>query len=194
MDVESKSNNASDSLQEVTVTARKRNELLIDTPVAVQFLSADQLQSSAITDLAGLAAAQETNIEGAVGGPITDTLKVRVSAKLDQMTGYLTNTAEPRTFLNPLAATGLGAVIPDLPATVSVEGAPRRFGPDNKTLFGRVVLDWKPTETFPAAIHALFTRVNSPTPLFFNCPAKVSWRADIIRCDRVAKWSYRKSQ
>jgi outer membrane receptor protein involved in Fe transport len=43
-----------DSLQEVIVTARKRNETLIDAPVAVQFLSADQLQRSATQDLAGL--------------------------------------------------------------------------------------------------------------------------------------------
>jgi hypothetical protein len=43
---------ASDSLTEIVVTARKRNENLIDTPVSVDFLGGDQLQRSGVTNMA----------------------------------------------------------------------------------------------------------------------------------------------
>jgi iron complex outermembrane recepter protein len=247
---------ANDSLVEVVVTARKRNENLIDTPVAVDFLSGDQLQRAGITDMVGLVEdvpqlhmatffsgngmsvsirgigspitdvgvessvsmvfdgvqtsrgilgqlgmfdvanvqvlkgpqalffgknspagviavnskgptdtwqgtatasyefeSVEPAIEAAFGGPITDTLGIRVAMRYDHMDGYIANNAQPATYGNPFFAAGLGAFIPGLPATFSVLGAPSRHTPNNQDLLGRVVLEWKPVDSFSASLH-----------------------------------------
>jgi iron complex outermembrane recepter protein len=261
----------SDSIEEIVVTARKRNENLIDTPVAVQFLGADQLLRTATQSLSGIADqvpqlhivpfstggggsiairgigsgltdngvessvsmvfdgvqlsrgvlsqlglfdidnvqvlkgpqalffgknspagviavnsksapdtwqadvhagyefnAQEFSIDAAFGGPITDTLKIRVSGKFDEMQGYLTNSAQSGTFANPLVGFGLGAVVPNLPATFSVTSSPRRKGPNDRAEAGRVVLDWQPTDDFSAALHVMTGQLQNDTAQSFQ--------------------------
>jgi len=97
----------------------------------------------------------EPAIEAAFGGPITDTLGIRVSAKYDHMDGFITNNAQPQTYSNPFALEGLGAYIPGLPTTFTVLGAPDRHTPRNQDILGRVVLDWKPVDDFTATLHIM---------------------------------------
>lgn len=82
--------------------------------------------------------ADERYIEGAVGGPITDTLGVRVAARGSKMTGYLVNTAAAQPwFWDP---------------TFFNDGAPYRREPRSRDLNGRITMVWKPSSSFSAVL------------------------------------------
>ena len=80
--------------------------------------------------------AGERFVEGAVAGPITDTVGFRVALRGDKMDGYIRNTAEP------LATPGN----PGNPAA----GAAHRENPGTREFLGRGTLTWKPDSRFDA--------------------------------------------
>jgi iron complex outermembrane receptor protein len=83
--------------------------------------------------------ADERFAEGAVSGPITDTLKARVAIRVSGMNGWIRNVAEPITdFINP-TITDPGATGGD-------------FGPRERRYAGRVTLLWTPTDDFDATL------------------------------------------
>lgn len=81
--------------------------------------------------------AEQRFIEGAVSGPLSETLKARVAFRGSEMDGWLDNVAVPvRDIVNP-AVTDPGATT-------------GRTGPDDEIYAGRVTLLWTPTEDFDA--------------------------------------------
>ena len=82
--------------------------------------------------------ADERYIEGAISGPISDTLGFRVALRADKMDGYLTNVAGP-------------LVLPSDPGFIR-PGAGSRKSPSNREFLGRITLDWNPTDNFHAVL------------------------------------------
>jgi outer membrane receptor protein involved in Fe transport len=81
--------------------------------------------------------AHERFVEGAVGGPITDTLKARVAIRLDKIRGWIKNTATPIPY--PLD-----------PGVITPGATQGKWGPGGHDYAGRLTLVWTPTETFDA--------------------------------------------
>lgn len=81
--------------------------------------------------------AEERILEGAISGPLTDTLKARLAFRGSSMDGWLKNVAQPTTdVVNP---------------AVTVPGAVHGRELPNEDLFGaRLTLLWTPTEDFEA--------------------------------------------
>ncbi len=82
--------------------------------------------------------ADERYVEGAVSGPVTDTLGFRIAGRADKMDGYLTNVAGP-------------LVLPSDPDFIR-PGAGSRRSPSNREFLGRLTLDWNPTDAFSAVL------------------------------------------
>ena len=80
--------------------------------------------------------ARERIVEGAISGPITDTLGFRVAARGSKMDGYIKNVAGPVT-------------VPSAPGFPGV-GAAHGRDPGTKEILGRLTLEWKPTSNFDA--------------------------------------------
>lgn len=81
--------------------------------------------------------ADQRFIEGAVSGPLTDTLKARLAFRGSEMDGWVKNVAVPvRDIVNP-AVTDPGATM-------------GRRGPDDQIYAGRLTLLWTPTDDFDA--------------------------------------------
>ncbi|KMS50930.1 hypothetical protein V474_05365 [Novosphingobium barchaimii LL02] len=80
--------------------------------------------------------ARERFVEGAISGPITDTLGFRVAARGSKMDGYIRNVAGPVT-------------VPSAPDFPSV-GAAHGRDPGTREVLGRLTLEWKPTSDFDA--------------------------------------------
>lgn len=81
--------------------------------------------------------AEQQFFEGAVSGPLSDTLKARLAFRGSQMEGWLKNVAQPvQDIVNP-AVTDPGATM-------------GREGPDDEIYAGRLTLLWEPTEDFAA--------------------------------------------
>lgn len=81
--------------------------------------------------------ADQRYIEGAVSGPLTDTLKARLAVRASEMDGWIRNVAVPTTDL----------VNPNFTAPGAVMG---RTGPDDEIQAGRLTLLWEPREDFDA--------------------------------------------
>jgi iron complex outermembrane receptor protein len=81
--------------------------------------------------------ANEKYFEGAVSGPLTDTLSARIAGRLDDTLGWIVNDAQPTA--NPF--------VPSLPLTAPSTG----LAPESKTGVARVTLLWKPTTDFTAS-------------------------------------------
>lgn len=81
--------------------------------------------------------AEERILEGAVSGPLTDTLKARLAFRGSSMDGWIKNVAQPQTdIINPL---------------VTDPGAVHGGELPNEDIFGaRLTLLWTPTEDFEA--------------------------------------------
>lgn len=90
--------------------------------------------------------ARERFIEGAIGGPLSDTLGVRVAVRGDQTDGWLRNAAPSGPIRNPL-----DAVFPIVPG----EYKSRRPGGSN--VAGRLTVAWKPSSQFDAQFKLLVT-------------------------------------
>lgn len=86
--------------------------------------------------------AEQRFIEGAVSGPLTDTLKARVAFRGSEMEGWMKNVSVPvRDFVNP---------------TITNPGATMgRHGPDDQIYSGRVTLLWTPTDDFDANLKVM---------------------------------------
>ncbi|MDZ4321524.1 MAG: TonB-dependent receptor plug domain-containing protein, partial [Phenylobacterium sp.] len=82
--------------------------------------------------------ADERYIEGAVSGPISDTLGFRIAGRANKMDGYLTNVAGP-------------LVLPSDPSFIR-PGAGARNSPSNREFLGRLTLEWNPTDAFKAVL------------------------------------------
>jgi outer membrane receptor protein involved in Fe transport len=81
--------------------------------------------------------ADEKFFEGAVGGPLTDTLKARVAVRLDKIKGWIKNTATPIPY--PLD-----------PGVVTPGATQGKRGPGGHDYAGRLTLLWEPDNTFDA--------------------------------------------
>ena len=81
--------------------------------------------------------ADQAYVEGAVSGPLTDTLKARVAFRGSEMQGWLDNVAQPVSDIVNPAVTDPGATM-------------GRSGPDDKIRAGRITLLWTPSEDFDA--------------------------------------------
>lgn len=82
--------------------------------------------------------AHERYVEGAIAGPITDTLGFRIAMRGDAMAGYIKNTAVP-------------VAIPSDPTNPPV-GAAHRTDPGTREFLGRGTLVWKPDSRFDATL------------------------------------------
>ena len=82
--------------------------------------------------------AHERYVEGAVAGPITDTLGFRVAMRGDLMRGYIKNVAGPL------------ALVSD--PTNPSPGAAHRYDPGTREFLGRGTLEWKPSSSFDASL------------------------------------------
>ena len=82
--------------------------------------------------------ADERYVEGAISGPITDTLGSRVAGRASKMDGYLKNVAGP-------------LVLPSDPDFIR-PGAGDRRSPSNREFLGRITLEWNPTDAFSAVL------------------------------------------
>jgi outer membrane receptor protein involved in Fe transport len=80
--------------------------------------------------------AREKYVEGAVSGPITDTLTARLALRFDETEGWIDNVATART--NPLLP---GLIMP---------GPERDRGPFSRDIAGRLTLLWEPSDDFQA--------------------------------------------
>ena len=82
--------------------------------------------------------AAERIVEGAVSGPISDTLKYRFAGRASKMDGWLKNDAGPVTMPSD----------PDYPTA----GAAHRNDPGTEEFLGRLTLAWQPTDAFDATL------------------------------------------
>lgn len=100
--------------------------------------------------------AHERFIEGAVGGPLSDTLGVRVAFRGAKMRGWIRNEAQVGP--NPLDPSH-----PLVPAD--------RYAPGEKDVLGRVTLVWKPVDTFSANLKVFVADVdeNNESPWQVKC-------------------------
>jgi iron complex outermembrane receptor protein len=84
--------------------------------------------------------ARERYIEGALSGPLSNTLSARLAIRYDKAAGYLTNRAQP----------GPNPYEPDFPLV----GGNGRV-PGDETITGRATLLWKPSDRFSANLKVL---------------------------------------
>ncbi|MDB5713361.1 MAG: TonB-dependent receptor [Sphingomonadales bacterium] len=82
--------------------------------------------------------ARQRYVEGAIAGPITDTLGFRIAIRGDKMAGYIKNTAQPLLINND-------------PATSPV-GAAHGRDPGTREILGRATLVWTPSSSFDATL------------------------------------------
>ncbi|WP_156679946.1 TonB-dependent receptor [Sphingomonas profundi] len=89
--------------------------------------------------------ADERFVEGAVSGPITDTLGFRLAGRGSKMAGYIRNVAGP-----------LG--IPSDPANPS-PGAAHGRDPGTREILGRATIEWRPGSDFSAVFKLFGSRL-----------------------------------
>lgn len=82
--------------------------------------------------------ADERFVEGAIAGPISDTLGFRIAARANKMAGYIDNTAQ-------------SLVIPSDPGFPTA-GAAHGRDPGTREILGRLTLAWTPTSAFNATL------------------------------------------
>lgn len=101
--------------------------------------------------------ANETSVEGAVSGPLTDTLKGRLAVRYRTMDGWQRNLAGPTA--NPFynAATGAPIGAAQLPGTFD-------HRPGDDELLGRVTLTYDPVKSFSATLRVFGARSNDAGP------------------------------
>lgn len=89
----------------------------------------------------------EKNVEGAIGGPLTESLGVRIAARYTDTAGWIMNDAR--------AAANL--LYPAPGTTPTLAGAP--YDKNQSTSFaGRVTLEWKPSEDFTTTLRGAVAR------------------------------------
>ncbi|WP_164843874.1 TonB-dependent receptor [Croceicoccus ponticola] len=82
--------------------------------------------------------ANERILEGAISGPLTETLGFRIAARGSKMDGYIKNNAGPITLPSD----------PDHPSV----GAAYANDPGTKEILGRLTLEWNPSSDFDATL------------------------------------------
>ncbi|MDR7101376.1 TonB-dependent receptor [Croceicoccus sp. BE223] len=82
--------------------------------------------------------ADERFVEGAISGPLTDTLGFRIAARGSKMSGYIDNNAGPIT-------------LPSDPTHPSI-GAAHDRDPGTREVLGRFTLEWNPSSAFDATL------------------------------------------
>ncbi|WIW89468.1 TonB-dependent receptor [Sphingobium sp. V4] len=83
--------------------------------------------------------ADERYFEGAIGGPVTDTLKVRLAGRYAAMDGYIHNSAPAQPFPNT------PAFAPWIAAGATLPGASARLGPNTEDIGARLTVVWDAT-------------------------------------------------
>lgn len=90
----------------------------------------------------------ESSVEGAIGGPLSNNLRGRIAARYVDTGGWIHNDAG--VIDNPFFAPG-GGLSPTIgPAPYSKN--------DSTSLVGRVTVDWKPSDNFSATLRAGYVR------------------------------------
>ena len=85
--------------------------------------------------------ADEKFIEGAISGPLSDTLKARLAFRGERTKGWIKNIAEPvQDFIDP---------------TVTIPGRDTARAPKGHNYAGRLTLQWNPTSDFEAKLKFL---------------------------------------
>ncbi|WP_175597340.1 TonB-dependent receptor [Peristeroidobacter soli] len=93
----------------------------------------------------------ESSVEGAVSGPLSDTLGLRVAARVREMDGYLRNRAQP-VASNPF------------PADPSPLPGASFERPGEQEALGRVTLKWRPGDRVDAALKLYVSRYRDDGP------------------------------
>lgn len=93
--------------------------------------------------------ADERYVEGAIGGPVSDTLGVRVAARYSFMKGYIRNVAQPGAF--PCSGAGC-TFAPWVGAGATIPGADRARLPHGADWGARITAVWSPTANFTAKL------------------------------------------
>lgn len=84
--------------------------------------------------------ARERYVEGAYGGPVTDTLKVRLAGRYAAMRGWIHNIAPARPYpANP-------AFAPWVAAGATLPAPANRWGPHTRDIGARLTAIWEPTD------------------------------------------------
>ncbi len=83
--------------------------------------------------------ADQRFIEGALSGPLTDTLSARLAVRASEMDGWIRNVAQPTPDLADPTLTAPGAAM-------------GRTGPDDEIRAGRLTLRWQPLDDFDAML------------------------------------------
>ncbi len=91
--------------------------------------------------------AGERYVEGAVGGPLTDTLRMRVAGRYSFIDGYLNNVAQPSTY--PCSGAGC-PFAPFVAAGATIPGADHARLPHGSDWGGRITAVWSPASDFTA--------------------------------------------
>ena len=93
--------------------------------------------------------ADEAYVEGAIGGPVTDTLGIRVAGRYSYMEGYIKNVAQP----GPYPCSGAGCPFePWVSAGITTPGADYKRFPHGSDWGGRITAVWTPSTTFSAKL------------------------------------------
>lgn len=93
--------------------------------------------------------ADERYVEGAIGGPVSDTLGLRVAARYSFMKGYIRNVAQPGAF--PCSGAGC-TFAPWVAAGATIPGADRARLPHGADWGARITAVWSPTANFTAKL------------------------------------------
>lgn len=91
--------------------------------------------------------ARERYVEAAIGGPITDTLKVRFAGRYSKMRGFIRNDS----FGRSIPYTNVDG------STIIMPGAAHQWGPAEQSIGGRATVMWTPSSNYSAIFKAQFT-------------------------------------
>lgn len=97
--------------------------------------------------------AEEKTLEGAISGPLTDTLRGRVALRRSEMEGWMDNVAT--SVPNPFAG---------IPGNSPTIVAPPYKSNESESLIGRVTLEYQPTSNFTATLRLLGNSVEHNGP------------------------------
>ncbi len=93
--------------------------------------------------------ADEAYVEGAIGGPVSETLSVRVAGRYSFMEGFIRNIAQPRAF--PCSGAGCNFA-PWVAAGATITGADHARLPHGTDWGARITAVWSPTSDLTAKL------------------------------------------
>ena len=129
-----------------------------NTAGVISLATADPTKSWEVSGRAGYEfVGDEATLEGAVSGPLSDTVGVRVALQYSNLDGWLRNTAQP--IANPFYNSATGAPI----AAASLPGTGDKR-PGSQELLGRFTLSWQPDSTFRMKLKVFGAKTDDAGP------------------------------